>query len=55
MAFLTRTDLTPKHRSVLRRGSPGTVRLASYQHRADAELAERRSIKKRLQHGHRAF
>jgi len=35
-----------------RRGSPGTVRLNSYSQRGDAELAERRSIKKRLQHGY---
>jgi hypothetical protein len=31
------------------------VRLNSYQQRADAEAAERRTIKKRLQHGYRAI
>jgi predicted DNA-binding WGR domain protein len=36
-----------------RRGSPGTVRLASYKRRDDAETAERRTIKRRLQHGYR--
>jgi predicted DNA-binding WGR domain protein len=35
-----------------RRGSPGTLRLTSYQQRADAEAAERRTIKRRLQHGY---
>lgn len=31
-----------------RRGSPGTVRLSSYQRRNDAETAEQRTIKRRL-------
>jgi predicted DNA-binding WGR domain protein len=35
-----------------RRGSPGTVRLTSYERRDDAEAAERRTIKRRLQHGY---
>jgi predicted DNA-binding WGR domain protein len=35
-----------------RRGSPGTVRLTSYERRDDAEAAERRAIKRRLQHGY---
>jgi predicted DNA-binding WGR domain protein len=35
-----------------RRGPPGTVRLSSYQLRNDAETAERRTIKRRLQHGY---
>ena len=35
-----------------RRGSPGTVRLTSYEQRDDAEAAERRTIKRRLQHGY---
>jgi predicted DNA-binding WGR domain protein len=35
-----------------RRGSPGTVRLESYQRRADARIAEERTIKRRLQHGY---
>ena len=35
-----------------RRGSPGTVRRSSYEHPADAQIAEQRSIKKRLQHGY---
>jgi predicted DNA-binding WGR domain protein len=35
-----------------RRGSPGTVLLASYQQRGEAEMAERRNIKRRLQHGY---
>jgi len=38
-----------------RRGSPGTVRLRSYQRRNEAETAERRTIKRRLQHGFRLF
>jgi predicted DNA-binding WGR domain protein len=34
-----------------RRGSPGTIRLDCYQHRgADADAAERRSVKRRLAH-----
>ena len=36
-----------------RRGSPGTVRLSSYQRRNEAETAEQRTIKRRLQHGYR--
>src|ERR1700730_16024889 len=36
-----------------RRGSPGTVRLSSYQRRNEAETAERCTIKRRLQHGYR--
>ena len=36
-----------------RRGSPGTVRLSSYQQRNDAETSEQRTIKRRLQHGYR--
>lgn len=36
-----------------RRGSPGTVRLSSYQHRNEAETAEQRTVKRRLQHGYR--
>jgi predicted DNA-binding WGR domain protein len=35
-----------------RRGSPGTLRLTSYERRDDAEAAERRTIKRRLQHGY---
>jgi predicted DNA-binding WGR domain protein len=35
-----------------RRGSPGTVRLSSYQRRDEAETAERRTIKRRVQHGY---
>jgi predicted DNA-binding WGR domain protein len=38
-----------------RRGSPGTVRLSSYQRRNEAETAERHTIKRRLQHGYRAI
>ena len=38
-----------------RRGSPGTVRLISYERRTEAETAERRTIKRRLQHGFRLF
>ena len=37
-----------------RRGSPGTVRLSSYERRNEAETAERRNIKRRLQRGYRA-
>jgi predicted DNA-binding WGR domain protein len=36
-----------------RRGSPGTVRLSSYQRRNEAETAEQRTIKRRLQRGYR--
>jgi len=36
-----------------RRGSPGTVRLSSYQRRNEADTAEARTIKRRLQHGYR--
>jgi predicted DNA-binding WGR domain protein len=36
-----------------RRGSPGTMRLSSYQRRTEAETAEQRTIKRRLQHGYR--
>ena len=36
-----------------RRGSPGTMRLESYQRRNEAETAEQRTIKRRLQHGYR--
>jgi predicted DNA-binding WGR domain protein len=35
-----------------RRGSPGTVRLTSSQRCDDAEAAELRTIKRRLQHGY---
>jgi predicted DNA-binding WGR domain protein len=35
-----------------RRGSPGTVRLNSYQRRDEAETAEQRTIKRRLHHGY---
>ena len=35
-----------------RRGSPGTVRLSSYQRRNEAETAEQPTIKRRLQHGY---
>jgi predicted DNA-binding WGR domain protein len=35
-----------------RRGSAGTVRLTSYERRDDAETAQRRTIKRRLQHGY---
>jgi hypothetical protein len=38
-----------------RRGSPGTVRLSSYQRRNEAETAEQRTIKRRLQHGYTAM
>jgi hypothetical protein len=33
--------------------SPGTVRLSSYQWRNEADNAEARTIKRRLQHGYR--
>jgi len=35
-----------------RSGSPGTVRLSSYQRRDEAETAEQRTLKVRLQHGY---
>jgi hypothetical protein len=38
-----------------RRGSPGTVRLSCYQRRNEAEIAKRRTIKRRLQHGYRTI
>ena len=38
-----------------RRGSPGTVRLSSYAMRNEAETAEQRTIKRRLQRGYRAI
>jgi predicted DNA-binding WGR domain protein len=37
-----------------RRGSPGTLRLESYRQREEAQSAEQRMIKRRLQHGYRA-
>ena len=37
-----------------RRGSPGTVRLSSYDQCNEAETAEQRTIKRRLQHGYKA-
>ena len=36
-----------------RGGSPGTMRLASHEHRVDADGAVRRSVRRRLQHGYR--
>jgi predicted DNA-binding WGR domain protein len=36
-----------------RRGSPGTVRLSRYAMRNEAETAEQRTIKRRLQRGYR--
>jgi predicted DNA-binding WGR domain protein len=36
-----------------RRGSLGTMRLDSYQLHDEAETVERRTIKRRLQHGYR--
>ena len=36
-----------------RRGSPGTMRLDSYGRREEAQSAEQRTIKRRLQHGYR--
>jgi predicted DNA-binding WGR domain protein len=36
-----------------RRGSPGTLRLETSRRREDAQLAEQRIIKRRLQHGYR--
>jgi predicted DNA-binding WGR domain protein len=38
-----------------RRGSPGTVRLSSYQRRNEAETAERRTIRRRRQRGYTAI
>jgi predicted DNA-binding WGR domain protein len=35
-----------------RRGSPGTLRLDTYQHHVDADAAQRRSIRRRLQRGY---
>ena len=35
-----------------RRGSPGTMRLHSYQRREEAHADERRTIKRRLQRGY---
>jgi predicted DNA-binding WGR domain protein len=35
-----------------RRGSPGTIRLSSYQQRNEAETAEEHTIKRRLQRGY---
>ena len=37
-----------------RRGSPGTMRLSSYERRHEAETAEQRMIERRLQHGYTA-
>ena len=37
-----------------RRGSPGTMRLDSYQLRDEAETVERRTIKRRLQRGYQS-
>ena len=37
-----------------RRGSPGTVRLSSYERPNEAETTEQRTIKRRLQHGYRS-
>jgi predicted DNA-binding WGR domain protein len=37
-----------------RRGSLGTMRLSSYQRRHEAETAEQRTIKRRLQRGYTA-
>jgi predicted DNA-binding WGR domain protein len=36
-----------------RRGSPGTLRLETWRRRQDAQLAEQRTIKRRLQRGYR--
>jgi predicted DNA-binding WGR domain protein len=36
-----------------RRGSLGTLRLETWRRRQDAQLAEARTIKRRLQHGYR--
>ena len=38
-----------------RRGSPGTMRLDSYRRRDDAQIAEQRTIKRRLQHGYKTI
>jgi predicted DNA-binding WGR domain protein len=38
-----------------RRGSPGAVRLSSYERRNDADTAEQRTIKRRLQHGYKTI
>jgi predicted DNA-binding WGR domain protein len=38
-----------------RRGSPGTVRLTTYQRRNEAETAEQRTIGRRLQRGYNAI
>jgi predicted DNA-binding WGR domain protein len=38
-----------------RRGSPGTVRLSSYQCRDEAQIAEQRTIRRRLAHGYKAM
>jgi predicted DNA-binding WGR domain protein len=35
-----------------RRGSPGTMRLSSYQRRSEAELAEQQILQRRRQHGY---
>ena len=35
-----------------RRGSPGAMRLSSYRRRDEAQIAEQRTIKRRLQHGY---
>jgi predicted DNA-binding WGR domain protein len=37
-----------------RRGSAGTMRLSSYARRDEAQIAEQRTIKRRLQHGYTA-
>jgi predicted DNA-binding WGR domain protein len=36
-----------------RRGSPGTLRLETSCRHEDAQIAEQRTIKRRLQHGYR--
>ena len=38
-----------------RRGSPGTMRLSSYQRRNEAEIAEGCTIKRRLRHGYKTI
>jgi predicted DNA-binding WGR domain protein len=38
-----------------RRGSPGTVRLSSYQCRDEAQIAEQRTIRRRLAYGYKAM
>jgi len=35
-----------------RRGSPGTVRLASHRRQDDARISAQRTVKRRLQHGY---